>query len=526
MSSPGVIQNPILPGFHPDPCIVRVGSDFYIATSTFEWHPGVAIHHSRDLVHWRPVGHALTRRSQLDLRGLPDSGGVWAPGLSHDGEQFYLVYSIVRERGWPMLAVANYLVTATTPAGPWSEPVYLNGSGWDPSLFHDSDGRKWLVNMLLDPRVGHEAMGGIVLQEYDATARELVGRRHHISHGSAVGAAEGPHLYRRGGWIYLLLAEGGTWQGHATTMFRATSITGPYEACPANPILTARDAPQSPLQRAGHASLVEAPDGSSWLAYLCGRPGRDGRSCLLGRETALARAEWTHDGWLQMQGGGRHPALEVRAPDLPLHPFATPPVRDDFNAPVLGPEWQCLRTEMDPTWVSLDRRPGWLSLRGRDPITSRIEPTVMARRMTSMHWRAETSVDFSPESPLESAGLVLVSDAQDNVALVVTADDDGRRVLVVVQVDHGVRREPLAPIRLPEGIIRLRSELTPDRVTFAFAVGLEDWRVLEVELDPGFLADDHDSKQTFTGAFVGMLVEDRDRARKWAAFDHFTYVPL
>ncbi|NLW97925.1 MAG: glycoside hydrolase family 43 protein, partial [Xanthomonadaceae bacterium] len=247
-----IVPNPVLRGFHPDPSIVRVGDDYYIATSTFEWWPGVAIAHSRDLVHWRTVRPAITRASQLDLRGRPNSGGVWAPALSHADGLFHLIYTDVR--GWTgeFKDVRNYLVTASDIEGPWSEPVHLNNSGFDPSLFHDVDGRKWLVNMVWDHRPGHNSFGGILLQEYDPSARALVGPIHSIFRGTPLGLVKGPHLYHVDGWYYLLVAEGGTFATHAATVARSRRIEGPYQPMPDGPLLTSAHDPSLRLQSAGH----------------------------------------------------------------------------------------------------------------------------------------------------------------------------------------------------------------------------------------------------------------------------------
>src|SRR5258705_3126622 len=207
------IQNPILKGFNPDPSIVRVGDDYYIATSTFEWFPGVQIHHSKDLKNWRLLTRPLNRASQLNMLGDPDSCGIWAPCLSHDGDQFYLIYTDVKRYGRTSVGGAagaslrdfhNYMVTCTTIDGEWSEPVYLNSSGFDPSLFHDDDGRKWLVNMLCDHRPGQNRFAGILGQEYSGKERSLTGNRELIFEGTALGLTEAPHLYKRNGYYYLL----------------------------------------------------------------------------------------------------------------------------------------------------------------------------------------------------------------------------------------------------------------------------------------------------------------------------------
>ena len=323
-----VIRNPILPGFNPDPSIVRVGDDYYIATSTFEWYPGVQIHHSRDLVHWRLLTRPLRRASQLNMLGVPDSCGVWAPCLSYAGGRFYLIYTNVKRYGTTTLGansgavfrdLDNYLVTADRIDGEWSDPVFLNSSGFDPSLFHDEDGRKYLVNMLWDHRPGRKRFAGIVLQEYSEEKRSLVGERRLIFEGTSIGFTEGPHLYRRDGYYYLLTAEGGTGWGHAVTLARSKQLCGPYELHPETYILTARHRPDIELQRTGHADLVETQSGDTYLVHLCGRPLRNRGRCTLGRETAIQRMVWSDDGWLRTVSGEGVPRVETPAPGLPPH---------------------------------------------------------------------------------------------------------------------------------------------------------------------------------------------------------------
>src|SRR3569623_951945 len=276
------LRNPILPGFNPDPSILRVGDDYYIATSTFEWYPGVQIHHSRDLANRDLITRPLTRKSQLDMRGDPDSCGIWAPCLTHDGDKFWLVYTDVKRKDGTFKDAHNYIVTAPTIEGPWSDPVYINSSGFDPSLFHDDNGRKYFLNMLWDHRPNHNRFAGIVIQEYSPREKKLVGERKLIFQGTPIGFTEGPHLYKRDGYYHLLVAEGGTFWGHAVSMARSRTIEGPYELHPDTYVLTARDPPDSPRQRAGHGSLVDTPCRQTYMAYLCGRPLPNRGRCVLG----------------------------------------------------------------------------------------------------------------------------------------------------------------------------------------------------------------------------------------------------
>ena len=308
-----MITNPILPGFNPDPSIVRVGDDYYIATSTFEWYPGVQIHHSKDLKHWRLVSRPLNREVLLDMRGNPDSCGIWAPCLSYSDGLFHLVYTDVKRHDGNFKDTHNYLTTCATIDGEWSDPVYLNSSGFDASLFHDDDGRKWLVNMVWDGRHFRNRFGGIYLQEYSVDKRALVGEMVNIFRGSPLGFTEAPHLFKRDGWYYLLTAEGGTGYTHAMTVARSKNIDGPYELDPQGYLLTAKDNRQLPLQRSGHGDFVETQNGEHYLVHLCGRPLKGLRRCPLGRETGLQPMEWTGDGWPRIPGavGDGLPSLEL-----------------------------------------------------------------------------------------------------------------------------------------------------------------------------------------------------------------------
>src|SRR4051812_27085506 len=400
------IKNPILPGFNPDPSILRVEDDYYIATSTFEWFPGVQIHHSRDLVHWRLLIRPLTRPSQLNMLGDPDSCGVWAPCLSYADGLFYLIYTDVKRYGLTTIAGAsgaslrdfhNYLVTSPRIDGEWSDPVYLNSSGFDPSLFHDDDGRKYLVNQLWDHRPGRNRFAGIVLQEYSPREGRLAGERRVIFEGTSLGLTEAPHLYKRGGWYYLITAEGGTGWGHAVTMARSRRLGGPYELHPDVHVLTARDRPDATLQRAGHADFVETPAGEIYMVYLCGRPLRNRGRCTLGRETAIVRMQWDDDGWLRTADGAGLPQVEVPGPDLPVHRFPASPARSDFDAGVLPIEFQWLRSPHPEDLFSLSARPGHLRLYGRETIGSLFRQALVARRQQAHCFSASTVLDFEPE---------------------------------------------------------------------------------------------------------------------------------
>ena len=551
---PNIIQNPVLPGFHADPSICRVGEDYYLATSTFEWWPAVRIHHSRDLVNWQHHSYALTRRSQLDLTGHPDSCGIWAPCLSYAHGQFWMIYTDVRSMYGAYKDSHNYLVTAPSIDGPWSEPIYMNSSGFDPSLFHDEDGRTWFVNQQWLHHPGKHNFNGILLQEYDRAERKLVGPIQNIYRGTELGVVEGPHLYRRNGWYYLLTAEGGTFYEHAVTLARSRNIDGPYETMPGNPLLTAHKRHTDGLQRSGHASLVQTAQGDWWLAHLCGRPlewsGPNAHKqppapdqadyspnlhCPLGRETALQPVTWRDDDWPEIHGGSNTPRQQVAAPDLPPYPWPVEPVRDDFDAVELNPHLNALRLPFDASWMSLTERPGHLRLKGRESMMSLFQQALVARRQQHFNCRVETRLDFEPESFHQMAGLTAYYNTGNHAYLHVTrALDGGARVLRVYVNRDGALSEPTEAIELAPGPVDLRLEFHHASYQFSFAQGGGAWQDIGPALDTAMLSDEAVTRFVdgyarafgFTGNFVGLACQDMAGTRMHADFDYLSYEVL
>ncbi|KRC80302.1 glycoside hydrolase family 43 protein [Sphingomonas sp. Root241] len=531
-----MIRNPILPGFNPDPSICRVGDDYYIATSTFEWFPGVQIHHSRDLANWRLVGRPLTRASQLDMRGDPDSCGVWAPDISHDGERFWLIYTDVKRygrtttggvSGASLRDFHNYLVTCDTVNGDWSDPIHLNSSGFDPGLFHDDDGRKYLVNQLWDHRPGRNRFAGIVLQEYSPAEQRLIGERVNIFSGTALGLTEAPHLYKRNGWYYLIVAEGGTGWNHAVTMARAKDIGGPYELHPDTYILSSRSRPDAPLQRAGHADLVETPDGRTFMAYLCGRPLPNRGRCVLGRETAIQPMAWGDDGWLYTEDRNGLPVLEAPALGVSPSPSRETEARYDFGDAELPLDLQWLRTPELDRIFSLTVRPGHLRLFGRETIGSLFTQALVARRQQDFCYSAACAMDFAPAHFQQAAGLVAYYNSAKFHYLHVSHDDPvGRHIRVMSALPDSPQSDAFTtPIAIPDGRIELRVEVDYERLRFAFRVEGGDWIWLPEQFDASILSDEatQPGLPNFTGAFVGMACQDMSGAGLAADFDWFEY---
>ncbi|MEG3165274.1 glycoside hydrolase family 43 protein [Sphingomonas sp. PB2P19] len=530
MTSPSpTLRNPILRGFNPDPSIVRVGDDYYIATSTFEWFPGVQIHHSRDLANWRLVARPLNRPSQLDMRGNPDSCGVWAADLSHADGRFHLVFTDVKRygqttvdgaRGASLRDFHNYHVSCDRIDGDWSDPVFLNSSGFDPALFHDDDGRSWLLNMLWDHRPDRRRFAGIVVQQIDLSSGGLIGERHRIFAGTALGFTEAPHLYKRGGWYHLMVAEGGTERNHAVVMARSRSLFGPYDVHPDGPVLTAQGKPDAALQRTGHGDLVETPAGETWMVYLCGRPLPRSDRCVLGRETAIQPMRWDDDGWLRTLDGDATPQGVVSA--------ETPVVEhSDFDAATLPDAFQWLRTPYPAQLFSLTARPGHLRLYGRETIGSHFTQALIARRQQAFRFTAETRVDFEPRHFQQAAGLVCYYNSTKFHYLHVTVDDDGVRQLQVLSAIPVAEGSSLLspPVPIGPGPIALRAVVDHEVLRFAYRSDAKDWCWLPETFDSSILSDEATlpGLPNFTGSFVGMACQDLSGAGLPADFAYFRY---
>ena len=530
------IQNPILRGFNPDPSICRAGEDFYIATSTFEWYPGVQISHSRDLVNWRAVGQALNRKEQLDMRGNPDSGGVWAPSLSYADGKFWLIYTDVKRLDGSSKDAHNYLVTSDSIEGPWSDPIYMNSSGFDPSLFHDEDGRKWFVNMVWnhlatqgDPNAPPKKLfGGILLQEYDPDAQRLTGQIKNIFPGSDLGLVEAPHLFKKNGYYYLITAEGGTGYGHAVTYARSRTIDGPYEMHPQTHLLRVFEEPDSPLQRTGHGQYVETQDGTPYHTFLCTRPLPGTRKSPMGRETGIARCAWGEDDWLYLQDGGLVPPAREQAPNIPPHRFEPEPETHDFtNLGELPNTFMWPRTPEPERIFSLS--PNSLKLTGRESIGSWFEQSLVARRQTEWDCEAQTKVSFDPEDFQQMAGLTAYYNRTQFHYLCVTRSPDGHRALNILSCHtwpEGTLSFPLeATVEIPEtGPVWLALSIRRGTLQFSYSMDGESYIDIGPELDAHILSDEgvRGEHSNFTGTFIGMAAQDLTGRAQQATFEFFT----
>jgi xylan 1,4-beta-xylosidase len=528
-------QNPILPGFYPDPSICRVDEDYYLITSTFEYFPGLPIFHSRDLVHWQQIGHVLDRPSQLPLDGLRPSAGLFAPTIRYHRGTFYVINTLVM--GFPGLR--NFIVTATDPAGPWSEPYWLEDApGIDPSLLFDEDGRAWYCGNR-EPPDGEHYRGHreIWLQELGLGAMQLTGPKHSLWDGALKGNlhCEAPHLYKIDGMYYLMVAEAGTEHNHAVTIARSETITGPYEGNPRNPILTHRNLGLDyPIVGTGHADLVETQKGEWWLVCLAMRP-YDGYYFNLGRETFLTPVRW-EEGWPIVSPGAGRVEFEHAVPDLPEHRWPSVPVCDHFEGETLAFHWNCLRTPRE-AFYSLTERPGYLRLKLRPQMLSEwANPSFVGRRQQHMHFAARVKIEFTPQAEHECAGVVILQNSDFHYRLVVTQGSDSPVARLIQrkgdenQMRQMLERAPaeestLAEQPLDAGCVYFKVEAHGQAYSFYVANAPEAWQPLAENVDGRILSTP--VAGGFVGAYIGMYASSNGQpSDNVADFDWFEYTEI
>lgn len=539
-----LIKNPILTGFHADPCICRKGDDYYIAVSSFEWFPGIPVYHSRDMKHWELYTHVLTDAGQFDLTRLPSAKGIWAPCLTYcEAEDlFYVVYGVMNSMNARYFDIDNYLITARDIRGPWSEPVYLHSAGFDASLLHDDDGRKWLVSLDWETRTDYEKPGAICLVEYDPAEKAIKGIPKRIWRGGTDrGCLEAPHLTKRNGLYYLMCAEGGTGYYHCVTMARAKDPFGPWEGDPMNPILTAvpenRDEradvdhlkpryynPESYLQKCGHGSYVETAPGETYLVHLCARPFTPELRCTLGRETAIQKMTWTEDGWLRLACGGNMPEALVEGSRLPDWLPPAIPEKDDFDSGTLGIRYYAPR--IDPkSFCDLKARPGWLRMRGQEAGASLNRASILARKLGSVNAEVVTKLEFRPEIHQHSAGLILYYDNMNWAYLrKYWSDTLSGPAISVLRLDNGERTEyPDARRALADGPVWMKLRIKGRESRFSWSADGETWAEIGPAFDTSEFSDEYSEYGEFTGCFVGITCADRMAHKKCADFDFFSY---
>ena len=518
-------KNPVIPGFYPDPSVCRVGDDYYLATSSFEWFPGIPIFHSKDLVNWKQIGHALTRPSQLNMVKNRASSGVWAPTIRHHNGLFYLI-ATCKQCG------DNMYVTSKTAEGPYSDPVFLKTpNGIDPSLFWDDDGRCWFTaNRKPQPEKwpGHRI---IYIQELDLKKGELIGEPIDLTFGikDSIPGTEAPHIYKINGTYYLITAEGMTWNNHMVCMYYSDKVTGPYKQVPHNPVLSHRDKPESPIQHTGHADLVQTQNGDWWAVLLGVR--KFGNNYYLGRETFLTPVSF--DGIQPVFNPGIGEVLiKDKRPNLPWTPVVTNH-SDDFAEHTLMPFWNFLRTPQTK-WYDLKSEPGWLGLHLRpETVKDVANPSLIARRFQHHQFTAQTKLRFEPQNTHEVAGLVALQNDRFHYRLEMSLNPDSvseesetpyeiRLYKVFSKQRKQLNEVLIAQAPYSENLVILNMEV--DNMDVRFSYGTSGSTLIPIGDTQSCEPFTSNYAGGFTGAYVGMYASSQGTySENIAWFDWFKY---
>lgn len=518
LASSSLATNPVVRGFAPDPSAIRVGEWFYLATSSFEWYPTIPIRRSRDLVDWEYVGAISGAVPEGNLHGVPDSAGIWAPSLSYDGERFWITYSIVRTFTGRQLDVETYIATSSAPEGPWSTPHRVSGHGFDPAIFHDK-GSHYLLNVQSDSRPGGSRFSGILLVPLNADGTRTTGKPALLlQHPTLV---EGPKLFAKDGWFYLVLAQGGTGVEHGVLVARSRSLFGTYQL-DTHPLLTARDDRSLRLQKAGHGEFVQSLDERWYLVHLASRwlDTLQGRQFPWGRETCVQQIEWDGD-WPRLAAGGWHPADTFAPPARPADDSRTRPEPSEQSS---GWPWRSLREPPDDGWVT--RAANGVRIRGRHGLESAFGVSLLAQPLQEPTVMFRATVDAVPTTFTEGAGILLWYNSTSYYALQLTWvepegegqrgqqwDARGRRAVVATARDRGGARVVATRVLDHDRPVALAAHIDGAVAGF-FVDGVELGPVLDV----GILSDDYGGSLRFTGSMAGIYAVDLVNAAFTATF--------
>ncbi|MHC5268794.1 family 43 glycosylhydrolase [Enterococcus sp. LJL98] len=542
-----MIQNPIIPGMAPDPSIIRVDEVYYLATSTFHWNPAVQFYQSTDLANWELIDYAL-KNGEVDLRGTNTPAGIWAPHLSYDEQtkKYWLAYSHMVNMAGREFNSDSYAMSADSIHGPWSDPIYLTSIGFDPAIFHDDDGKKYIAILEWETREGYQAPGHIVIAEIDLEKGGIISKWHRINHGFTTrGCAEAPQIYKRKDYYYLLIAAGGTGYGHGVEIGRSKNVFGPYEPHPSGePIITSSprhlfslgdpDAgrfdmynPDSLMQKAGHGSLVETTTGEWYIPHLMSRPLEGTLLNPLGRETSIQKMHWTQDGWLEMKDGSNLAKMTVEGiQGMTIQKSANHDVITDFSEGI-HPKFMTPYRNQATSWVNTTERPSYLRIHGTDSFFSQINPAIMATRATSFEYEVETKIEFRPKHYSETAGVGLYYDSNNWLYLNLNdIEEKGIPTLGILQAKHGKRIE-FHNHRIPivTGVVALKIVYHHGVVAMYYQAA-EEWILLLDDLDVSYLSDEGVNGEPgeiggFTGLFNFIGAVDAHQRKSYADFAYY-----
>lgn len=516
------IQNPVLVGFNADPSFLRVGNDYYLATSTFEWFPGVQIHHSTDLANWETVSYVLEDDQVLDMTGLEGACGIWAPNITWSDGLFYVAYTIVYTNRYRYKDTCNFVVTAPDVRGPWSAPVKLGRQGFDPSIFHDDDGKKYMVVQTIDHRTGRERFTGIDVQEYDPVQKKLIGQPVRVFGGTKYGTTEGPNIIKKDGWYCLTVAEGGTEFHHRATVTRSRSVWGPYEESPYNPLIISYGQEDCQLARAGHGQIIQGHDGNWYMAHLCARPVD--MCSILGRETAIQNICWTEDGWPKLAANDN--AKPETAFDVPwdVQQRFGHSHRVDFSHDPLPIDYVTLRHGVEACGVSIDN--GQLLIRGGFSPMSRYEQGFIARRQQAFDCDFTTRMHFEPRHLNHIAGMMVYYNYDNHYFLKMIRDEQGKCLTVTSVLNREM--EDSAPVYLPDEAeaVWLKAEIRTRELQYFYSLDGKEWHKVGGVLDMRNISDERIEGNGFTGSMLGVHCSDCMGDGVEARFDFLYYDEL
>ncbi|WP_290789993.1 glycoside hydrolase family 43 protein [Flavihumibacter sp. UBA7668] len=528
--SGGTYTNPILSGFYPDPSICRAGDDYYIVNSSFAYYPGLPIFHSKDLVNWKQIGHALDRPEQLPLIGAGVSRGLFAPAISYYKGFFYIVCTLIDKGG-------NFVITATNPAGPWSNPVYIKeANGIDPSIFFDEQTDKAYMVYNSEPPNRKSLWNGhrtIRMYEFDYRNNKIVGEELLLVNGGVDTSShpvwiEAPHIYRINDWYYLMCAEGGTGYNHSEVIFRSKSVLGPYAPWEQNPILTQRHLDRgrkNPVTTAGHADLVDTKNGEWYAVFLACRP-YEGDHYNIGRETFLMPVNWTADGWPVITKGleevqDKYP-LPKGVAGVPENAFSGKiRYRAEFTETGLDPRFIFLRTVTE-TWYNTSARKGWLTLQLRpQTVSGRENPSFIGFRQHNHKATVRTKLSFKAGAENEKAGLVIFQN-ESHYYYLCKGMDGSSPVVQLYQSDKDSMML-VESVKLKGKGDDLYLRVDPDNAVYRFSYSVDgkNWNPLKA-LDARFLSTA--TAGGFVGVVIGMYATSLwKESTSTAAFDWFEY---
>lgn len=507
----GTYQNPVHRGFLPDPSVIRVGEDYYKVNSSFQYFPAIPISHSKDLVNWEIVGHAITENEYLDLSGTLDSRGIWAPDIFCANGKYYIFaplrHNYDNKETHPMRT--QLVMWADRPEGPYSKPEIVYVDNIDPSHFVDDDGKNYMITA-----------PGVTVVPVDETLTKVVGEIKQVWPGTGERCSEGPHVFKKDGWYYAMVAEGGTGYGHGINVARSRELYGEYEQCPYNPVMRQTN-PEAKLQRAGHGKLVETQNGEWWCMYLCGRRN-EGNYTTVGRETALDKVTWTDDGWFKINDGNG-PSAEAEAPDLPwteYEKFAF----DDFDEDKINVNWQWVRNP-DHSAYSLTENKGHLRLYTLDGQLFEVRAkNTLVRREQELKYTASAKMTFVPNEN-EQAGLTCYYSTKTYASLSMRMIDGKTCLVLAANRNNGEEIMQITEGIVP-GNIYLKVEVEKLTRRFFYSYDGENWMAAGVLENCVYLCDEGvpEDRKRHTGTMVGIYANNGGSgSRNYADFDYFKY---